>query len=402
MSLLESLRDPAVWELFYSYKEARGCQPYFLQDLRRFIDRQKYLPVCDGIDAGTRFPLPRQKEIPKSNGKQRTVYTYPHDENTVMKLLTWLMTRRYDPLLPEGVYSFRPGVTAKDAVRALARTPGIGEKYAYKADVSDYFNSVPVERLVPLVRQALADDPALSDFLTRLLEEPEVLRGGTPLRVPKGMMAGTPMAAFYANLYLSALDRRFTQAGAIYARYSDDIILFADTPEALETGVGVIRAALAENGLRLNPDKETFYTPETGFTFLGFSYRDGELDVAGASVDKLKKKMRRKTRALLRWAHRKDLPGEKAAKGFVNAFNRKMYEGGADNELTWALWYFPVITTDKSLKALDAYAEECVRYLCSGTRTKARFNVRYEQIKALGFRSLVHEYYAFREQGRQD
>ena len=119
-------------------------------------------------------------------------------------------------------------------------------------------------------------------------------------------------------------------------------------------------------------------------------------------MDKLKKKMRRKTRALLRWAHRKDLPGEKAAKGFVNAFNRKMYEGGADNELTWALWYFPVITTDKSLKALDAYAEECVRYLCSGTRTKARFNVRYEQIKALGFRSLVHEYYAFREQGRQD
>ena len=78
-------------------------------------------------------------------------------------------------------------------------------------------------------------------------------------------------------------------------------------------------------------------------------------------------------------------------------FNRKLFENPADNELTWARWFFPVLTTDESLRQIDAYAQDCLRYLLSGKRTKARYNVRYADLKRLGYRSLVHEYYAFRE-----
>ena len=35
-----------------------------------------------------------------------------------------------------------------------------------------------------------------------------------------------------------------------------------------------------------------------------------------------------------------------------------------------------------------------IRYLAGGTRTKARFFVRYETLKELGYRSLVHEFFA--------
>ena len=45
----------------------------------------------------------------------------------------------------------------------------------------------------------------------------------------------------------------------------------------------------------------------------------------------------------------------------------------------------------------DLYAQDCLRYLLSGKRTKARFNVRYEDLKALGYRSLVNAYYDFPE-----
>ena len=44
---------------------------------------------------------------------------------------------------------------------------------------------------------------------------------------------------------------------------------------------------------------------------------------------------------------------------------------------------------------IDRYAQDCLRVLMSGQRTKGRFNVRYEDLKKLGYRSLVHEYYAF-------
>ncbi|MBQ5398612.1 MAG: hypothetical protein IIU14_04140, partial [Ruminococcus sp.] len=66
-----------------------------------------------------------------------------------------------------------------------------------------------------------------------------------------------------------------------------------------------------------------------------------------------------------------------------------------EHDLTWSLWFFPVINTTASLKVIDSYAQDQLRYIISGKHTKSRFNVRYEDLKALGYRSLVHEYYRF-------
>ncbi|MBQ6421261.1 MAG: group II intron reverse transcriptase domain-containing protein [Clostridia bacterium] len=393
-SLLDKLADAGSWEKFYEYKTSLACPKQFTKELRGFIDRQAYLPVCEKIAAGVPFPLPQRSVVSKmSSQKKRVVYTYPDDENTVLKHLTYLLLRKYDSVLCDNLYSFRPGRTAKDAVRRLTHTPGVREMYAYKADVSNYFNSVPVERLTAMLREILADDPALLRFLTGLLEEPQVLENGVPLTEQKGIMAGTPTSAFFANVYLSSLDRRFSDAGIPYARYSDDIIVLAHSAEEAEAHARTLRDALEALGLSVNPDKEEFGTPESGWVFLGFRYRQGVVDIAPASLTKLKGKMRRKTRALARWRQRNGLDGKKAAGAFIRIFNRKLFESAGDNELTWTRWFFPVLNTDVSLKEIDRYAEDCIRFLASGTRTKARYNVRYRDIKEMGFRSLVHEYY---------
>ena len=65
----------------------------------------------------------------------------------------------------------------------------------------------------------------------------------------------------------------------------------------------------------------------------------------------------------------------------------------ADSDLTWSLWFFPVITTPDSLHEIDLYAQDLLRFLISGKHTKSRFNVRYEDLKELGYKSLVNEYY---------
>ena len=145
----------------------------------------------------------------------------------------------------------------------------------------------------------------------------------------------------------------------------------------------------------MNPDKEVFGAPEDGFTFLGFEFREGYIDIAPVSVTKLKKKMRRKARALDRWHRRKGLSGEKAASAFLRVFNRKLFAAEGDNELSWNRWFFPVITRADRLHEIDLYAQDCIRFLTAGTRTKARFDVRYEDLKRLGYRSLVHEWYAY-------
>ena len=396
MSMLEKLRDPQSWNEFYEYKTHLTCPKAFAEELRGYIDSQSYLPVYEAIESGAVFPLPKKTVISKmSSQKKRTVYTYPDTENTVLKLLTYLLLRKYDGLFSDGLYSFRPGRSAKDAVRRLIRVPGIGRMWSYKVDIHDYFNSVPVERLLPMLNEVTADDPQLYGFLSSLLTETRVLDRSREIEETKGIMAGTPLSAFYANLYLKDLDRSFEERGIPYSRYSDDIIVFAKDRAEAEAYAEEIKAFLADMGLTVNHAKEYLAGPDEGWTFLGFSRKDGVTDIAEATVLKLKHKMRRKARALKRWADRNGHSGRDAAAAFIRVFNRKLLESTQDSDLSWSYWFFPVISTVKSLQLIDSYAQDCLRYLISGTRTKARYNVKYEDLKALGYRSLVHEYYAF-------
>lgn len=399
MTLLEALSDAQIWEAFYLYKTSLICSKQEEKDLRAFIEREAYAPVVQRIERGEPFPLPRRTVISKMHsGKKRIVYTYPEPENTTLKLLTWLLLRRYDELFSRGLYSFRPGMTAKDAIRTLLAIPGIDRMYAYKVDISNYFNSVDPERFLPILEQTLAEEPELYRFLSALLLEPEVLDGAKRITEKKGIMAGTPQSSFFANLFLRDIDLLFCAERTPYARYSDDIILFAETEDELDVKAQQLRERLTQKGLSVNPSKECRFDPSSGWSFLGFFCRDGRIDVAPATLEKLKAKMRRKTRALMRWRDRTGHSGEQAAAAFIRVFNRKLLERPLDRELSWSHWFFSVINTTDSLRIIDRYAQDCLRTLISGTRTKARYNVRYEDLKALGYKSLVHAYYSFEKE----
>ena len=396
MDIMERLSDPEVWQEYFLYKKSGGrllnCEE---QELENFIREQQYLPVVNRIRSGGTFPPPKKSAISKMNSaKKRIVYTYPPGENQVLKLMTYLLLRQYDGCFSHNLFSFRPGRTPKDAIGHLIRQPGIWGMWSYKADISDYFNSIPVERMLPILQSVLKDEPELFRFLASLLTNPIVIDGGKPVEERKGIMAGTPVSTFLANLYLSELDAHFAAEGRIYARYSDDIILFAKTREDLEEQIRFVSQFLADAGLSVNPAKESRTAPGEQWIFLGFACRGGVIDIAPASLEKLKAKMRRKARALARWRDRKHAPGESAAKAFIRAFNRKLFEGVPEHDLTWTRWYFPVITTADSLKIIDQYAQSCIRTLATGTHTKSAYNFRYEDMKKLGYVTLVGRYYS--------
>ncbi len=398
MSLIDKLFEKSIWEKFYDYKTGLRCSKRFTKELRAFIDAEAYLKYEDEIRTCEGLPLPSKSIISKmSSQKKRTVYKYPYDFNMVLKLLTYLTLRKYDSIYTPCLYSFRPGVCAKDAIMNLTHTKNIHRMYSYKIDVSDYFNSIPVPRMAEILEKTITDDDKLLTLMKTLLTEEKVLSGGALITEQKGIMAGTPISSFYANLYLKDLDEWFYERGIIYARYSDDIIVFADNEKDIATYKDVILEHLKSKGLTVNPDKEVSGTPEDGFCFLGIEAKNGEIDIAPQSVIKLKQKMRRKARALNRWYHRKGLDGTKAAAAFIRIFNHKLLEVNEDSDLTWSLWFFPVITTPNSLHVIDLYAQDLLRYLISDTHTKSRYNVRYEDLKELGYKSLVNEYYAHKD-----
>lgn len=405
MTLLDYLADMDVWVGFYEQKADMGfMREEDSQKLFHYIRQKRYLPIVERIQNGQGLSIPVKKYISKEGvSKKRVVYMLPEDEANVMKLLTWLLIRKYDNVLSRNLYSFRPGVSVKSAMKQIVLHHGIQQYYSYKLDIRNYFNSINIPILLASLSEIFADDPKLYDFFANMLSDLRVVEDGKVICEDKGVMAGMPAAVFFANLYLTALDNVFdAMSDVLYCRYSDDIIVFAPDQEKLNKAKAVLHEYLRKFRLDINHDKEVETLPGERWTFLGFSYLNGEIDVSAVSVRKMKAKMRRKARALVRWKKIKRKDGWMAARAFIKHFNKKLYTSTDTHEINWSRWYFPLLTTNRSLKEIDVYMQDCIRYIVTERRTKSRYNFRYEQMKELGLMSLVNNWYSFRKRNRID
>ncbi len=396
MDLLERLLVHEEWLAFFEYKKNGGhLSKRDEEDLASFICNNEYLKIAEALNNGGLFSVPEAVSVNKSfSYKKRTVFTFSKEENYVQKILAYFLLD-YDEIFFDNLYSFRKDMGVKKAVKRLVYHSGINDMYSYKLDISDYFNSVNPELLLPKLKEIL--DSRTYSLICGMLMNKFAYLNGELTEMKKGILAGSPLSSFFANVFLSEIDGYFYTNNILYARYSDDIIFFADSVDELNRNKEYLLNKLSEYGLSVNENKVFLSEPNEEWTFLGFKYNNGVIDISDISKQKLKKKMRRKARALYRWKIRKNAESDRAVKAFIKHFNRKLYDNPVNNEITWCRWYFPIINTSESLKELDNYAQQCVRYIATGKQTKAKYNFTYEQMRELGYKTLVNSYYSFRE-----
>ena len=399
MSILDLLDQQQCWQAFLEYKVSRGHLPKKdAETLDAIIKAESYLPAVRAIQQGKLLPAPQKLLLNKlGTGKKRTVYCFEGELMWVLKLLAWLLYD-FDDRQPEGCYSFRRYYGAHRAINQIVRTPQINSKWCCKLDITDYFNSINITKLLPITREVFGDDTALADFIERLLTTDTALFDGELIHEKRGVMAGTPTSPFLANLYLRELDTWFVEQGFTYARYSDDIILFADSKVEIESCYQNAKRIITEHDLSINEQKAYIAAPGEVWEFLGLSYHAGTIDLSRATKDKLKGKIRRKARSLRRWMLRKEATAERTQRAFIRSFNQKFYESRDANDLTWSRWFFPLLTTSDSLREIDQYLLQYIRYIPTGRFNSTNYQVDYQSIKSLGFRSLVNEYYHSQKQ----
>ena len=395
-SILQQLDRHSVWQEYLEYKsEKNRLTEKEKADLSEFIELKKYKRAAGNILNSEPMSIPQKKQINKLGGSKRVVYSFTDDENTVLKLLSYLLYR-YDDQLASGCYSFRKGFSVQKAINKIINTPGISKMWSYKLDIKNYFNSISVPVLLPILKKTVSDDPLLFQFFCRMLSENSAYYEGEIVQENRGAMAGTPTSPFLANIYLKELDSYFTDRGIIYARYSDDIIVFAQTEEELAEYRDTLYRFLSKYELTVNEKKEKITKPAEAWEYLGVEYKNGRTDLSSSTKQKLKGKIRRKARALYRWKLRKNASDEQSMKAMIRSFNRKFYENNNPHDLTWSRWFFPVVTEKKGFEEIDAYLQQYIRYISTGCHSKKNYRISYSLLKELGYRSLVNEYYKFR------
>ncbi len=384
-----------VWQDFREYKTQRNrLSRKELAELDSFLREERYHGVTDTFH----FSYPKKIELTKLNSsKKRTVYTYTEDETWVLKLLAFLLYR-YDGKTAGSCYSFRRNMTSKTAFDRIRRIDALEEKYALKLDIHDYFNSIDTEQLIGVTEQIIDDDERLVDFLSMLLRQNRCVWEGEVIEEDRGAMAGVPLASFFANIYLRDLDLEFEEKGIPYFRYSDDMIMFLDSMNEVDRAFNRIKEVLEKKELELNMDKFSLTLPGGEWEFLGFRYKQGRIDLAEGTIEKMKGRIKRKAQSLYRQKKRKGYSFEKAARSMISSFDHRFYDINGNNSFTWTRFYFPVITSTEGLHEIDRYMLEYLRFLNSGRHYKGNYRITYEQLKKLGYTPLVSEYYNWKEE----
>lgn len=200
-------------------------------------------------------------------------------------------------------YGFRPGCGCKEALRRVEELLGAGNTHVVDVDIKGYFDTIPHDRLMALVREPIADGRVLGlieGFLKQGVIE------GMDWQEAKG--EGTPqggvISPLLANIYLDPLDWLMAGLGVEMVRYADDMVVMCRSQEEAESALEKLGEWMEQAGLTLHPDKTRTVDmshADSHFDFLGYRFkrsRRGRLMrlVRPKSLRKLRESIKARTR----------------------------------------------------------------------------------------------------------
>jgi RNA-directed DNA polymerase len=170
-------------------------------------------------------------------------------------------------------------------------------------DIKGYFDAIPHDRLMKLVRERIADGRVLGlieGFLKQGVMEgadwQEAKEEGTP--------QGGVISPLLANIYLDPLDWLMAESGFEMVRYADDMVVLCRSQEEAQSALSKLKDWMENAGLTLHPEKTRMVDmslEESCFDFLGYRFyrtRRGRLIrlVRPKSLRKLRETAKAKTR----------------------------------------------------------------------------------------------------------
>lgn len=397
MHVFENMLDQTVREAFLSHKERSiSCPEEELAAMRVYLSGQRCTDDIRRLMAGEFFlEPPLQVARRKSqSGKKRMVYSFNSENKILLQLMTFVL-RRYDDLFADNLYSFRTNQQAIDLIRRLKNTPGLEHQFILKTDVKSFGESIDGEILIAQVETLFGHDTQFLAFLKQLLRWRTYRTPSGELRQDgPALMSGMPLTAFLENVYLMELDHGFAERGVLYGRFADDIVLYADTEEQVREYWQILLAEMERKHLTLHPQKTMLLPPGSPVEILGVKMTGRRVDISDRSLMKLKWKLRKAADHILRRKKKKGLSDEDAMRLMILVANRRFFGSiPSRHELSWCHLILPVLTETTGLKKLDATIQNNIRYVGSGKKSNARYRIRFDQLHALGYRSLVNVYY---------
>ena len=239
----------------------------FLEQIQNELHSRTYRPMRNRI-----------KEIPKGNGKVRTLGIPGIRDRVVQGVLKLILEPIFEADFQEGSYGYRPKRTAHAAIDRVAAAVVKNKTRVIDLDLSAYFDNVQHTTLMKKVAERVNDDDVM-----RLLKL--ILKVGGAKGVPQGGV----ISPLLSNIYLNEVDRMLQRAQEVtsygewtameYVRFADDVVVLVDWHPHQAWLFDAVQKRLREEldklQVELNEEKSRVVDLARGecFGFLGFDFR---------------------------------------------------------------------------------------------------------------------------------
>lgn len=251
-----------AWERVAANKGAAGVDGVCIEDFGALAERNIAILHKD-LTAGKYRPLPlRRVFIPKKSGGKRMLAIPVVRDRVVQAAVAKTLSDHLEPDFHPGSYGYRPGRSIYQAADRISASYRDGYSYVVDADIEDFFDSIPHQKLRRKLREHI-DDKRLCDLIASWL--PGFGKDGF------GLAQGSPVSPVLSNFYLDTLDDALgaVDGGLRLVRFADDFVILAKSARKADAALEHTIQVLAKLGLQLNPDKTRIVTFAEGFRFLG-------------------------------------------------------------------------------------------------------------------------------------
>jgi RNA-directed DNA polymerase len=238
----------------------------------------------------------RRVWIPKPGSREQRPLGIPAvRDRTVEAALRSVIEPIFERDFAEHSYGFRPGRGCQDAVAHVEELLGSGHVWCVDCDLKSYFDTIPHEKLMGLVRQRIVDGKVLG-LLEQCLKAGVMEGLGKWEPTEEGTPQGAVISPLLANLYLTPLDHAMVEGGWEMVRYADDFVVMCHSREKAVEVLAMLQRWTTGAGLTLHPGKTRIVHINEGFDFLGWHFKGRHKWPRKKSRQKLQEKLRALTR----------------------------------------------------------------------------------------------------------